>query len=545
VTDLGGHFTRRGWLGALVAGGLIVVMGWQRRWINEDAFINFRVVEQIVHGNGPVFNAGERVEAFTSPLWLAVLVVVRAIVGADNLAWGTVIVGLAIAAAAFVIGSLGIRRSDDEIAVPIGLIAVASIPVVWDYSTSGLENAIVWLWLAVCWQVLRDVPLRRPALALAVIGLGPLLRPDLTLMTIVFLVALAMIHRPDGRRVVRALAAALAVPVLYQLFRMGYYAAMVPNTGLAKAGTTLYLGQGWRYFWDMVSTYWLWLAAVPAAMLVWRRWGLGHRNDRIATTAMLVAAAIHVGYICAVGGDYMHGRLLLPGLFATALPLSVAVPVRVERVERRGAVALAALALWSALCGVTLRRDQRTDLGTLDDISDRRVVSPRPLVEPIEPDYLWLGGADMAAAFTSGQRGVVAIVGEQIVPGGDPTTITILMGSIGLSGYNAGVDVHVVDIGGLAEVLAARSDPIPGRPAGHRKQISDAWYAALYGTPSRQGGEADVAAAEAALQCPAIAELIDDTTAPLTVGRFFGNIVSALGNTRVHVPFEPTEATCD
>jgi hypothetical protein len=67
----------------------------------------------------------------------------------------------------------------------------------------------------------------------------------------------------------------------------------------------------------------------------------------------------------------------------------------------------------------------------------------------------------------------------------------------------------------------------------------------LYGTPSRQGNEADVAAAEAALQCPAIAELIEDTTAPLTIGRFFGNIVSALDNTRVHVPFEPTQATCD
>jgi arabinofuranosyltransferase len=265
---------------------------------------------------------------------------------------------------------------------------------------------------------------------------------------------------------------------------------------------------------------------------------------------MVGAGALHAAYICAVGGDYMHGRLLLPAVFAVALPVQVALPTRTAamasgHIERPAGIALAALAIWSVVCGVGMRRDQRADLPFLEDISDRRVVSPRPLVEPDEPDPPWLTGENIAAAYAAGERGVVAILGDQVIPGGDPTTITVLMGSIGLSSYNAGVDVHVVDIGGLADVLAARSDPMPGRPAGHRKQISDAWYAARYGTPSRQGTEADVAAAEAALQCPAIAELIEDTTAPLTIGRFFGNIVSALGNTRVHVPFEPTQATCD
>jgi arabinofuranosyltransferase len=304
---------------------------------------------------------------------------------------------------------------------------------------------------------------------------------------------------------------------------------------LAKAGSTLYLGQGWRYLRDMVDTYWMWATAVPAATLLWRHWGLAHRNDRVAVGAMLGAAALHAGYICAVGGDYMHGRLLLPAVFAVALPVQVALPMPTAarlhgRIERPAAIALAVLAVWSVVCGVGLRRDQPTDLPFLEDVSDRRVVSRRPLVEPDEPDLPWLTGENVAAAYAAGDRGVVAILGDQVIPGGDPTTITVLMGSIGLSGYNAGVDVRVVDIGGLADVLAARSDPIPGRPAGHRKQVSDAWYAALYGTPSRQGNEADVAAAEAALQCPAIAELIEDTTAPLTIGRFFGNIVSTCTN---------------
>ena len=39
--------------------------GYQRRWVTEDAFISLRVVQQVLAGNGPVFNAGERVEAYT------------------------------------------------------------------------------------------------------------------------------------------------------------------------------------------------------------------------------------------------------------------------------------------------------------------------------------------------------------------------------------------------------------------------------------------------------------------------------------------------
>ena len=49
--------------------------GWAHRWITDDGFIYLRVVQQIRAGNGPVFNDGQRVEAFTGPLWLAVLTI--------------------------------------------------------------------------------------------------------------------------------------------------------------------------------------------------------------------------------------------------------------------------------------------------------------------------------------------------------------------------------------------------------------------------------------------------------------------------------------
>ena len=62
-------------LPALVLGAL----GWYVRWTADDAFIHFRVVDQLMHGNGPVFNAGERVEASTSIAWVLILVVARVV----------------------------------------------------------------------------------------------------------------------------------------------------------------------------------------------------------------------------------------------------------------------------------------------------------------------------------------------------------------------------------------------------------------------------------------------------------------------------------
>ena len=46
---------------------------WWRTWLAEDAFITFRYVENWLNGYGLVFNMGERVEGFTSPLWMVFL----------------------------------------------------------------------------------------------------------------------------------------------------------------------------------------------------------------------------------------------------------------------------------------------------------------------------------------------------------------------------------------------------------------------------------------------------------------------------------------
>ncbi|MGI8756088.1 MAG: hypothetical protein ACR2MB_09550 [Acidimicrobiales bacterium] len=554
----------------LVPALVLLVGGWRHRWMDEDAFINLRIVDQIVAGHGPVFNAGERIEAFTSPLWLLILVVVRATLGqVMAIEWAVVVVSLAMATGAFWLAARTTRRLHSRaiLVVPVGLLAIAAVPVVWDFATSGLEMALVWLWLAGCWALLvdaaeRDQPPRRWARtgALAVLGLGPLVRPDLALMSVILVVAwIWMVRRARFASVVD-LIVAFAPAVAYQVFRMGYYAAVVPSTALAKDAGGLYLTQGWNYALDLSRPYHLWIPLVVVPALIGVAAVQGPRDIRIAIGAMVAAGLAHAAYLVAIGGDYMHGRLLLPALFAVTVPAAAGFPGwSTRRSSRRGTrVATAAsvgavviVALWAIPCALRFRYENAKTLG-LAPITSWREISPRPLVQPDEAREEFWNGSQVAAAYRRGERGTITLLGHDVTHNGDPHKLVIPYGSIGITGYHAGTEVTIIDIGGLAEPLAARTDAIPGRPAGHRKQVDGEWYTARYGVaalvpkgidgaggPLHTTDNPKVRAARRALRCPPLSDLLDAVERPLTPDRFLSNVVHSVSYTRLHIPADP------
>jgi len=531
---------------------MIAVGGWQHRWMDEDAFINLRIVDQIFAGHGPVFNAGERVEASTSTLWLVVLVIGRALFGAfASMEWITLIASLLAAVAAFAVAGKATRvlhREEGGIAVPVGLILVASVAVVWDFSTSGLEMGLVWLWIAASWFVLVSAVrvgtfgTRRRFAYGVILGLAPLVRPDLTLMLLCLLVAWFVLVRP--RRVVLDLVAVFALPVAFEIFRMGYYATLVPTTALAKDAGGLHLGQGWAYAENFITPYHLWLTFALLTATIAYRWLARHdRRVAVATVAMLAAGAAHALYITAIGGDYMHGRLLLPAFFAIAIPASLAVhpeAMRVASPARSFLVGLGAIVVAWALIGVVHFRPPAPPKSILlSPISDWRTVSGARL-KPIDTQF-GLNGNQAAAAYDRGVRGYFKLTDKTPRPALDPHAFVLTLGSIGVPAYDAGRRIWVIDIGGLAEPLAARTAPVPGRPAGHRKQIDDSWYDARFGTPATSTSPED-AAARRALTCGPIPGLLDAVDARMTPGRFLSNIWHSFSYTKLRIPADPEVA---
>ena len=51
----------------------MVACAWWTGWVCDDAYITFRHVLNCLGGYGPVFNPGERVQAYTHPLWFLLL----------------------------------------------------------------------------------------------------------------------------------------------------------------------------------------------------------------------------------------------------------------------------------------------------------------------------------------------------------------------------------------------------------------------------------------------------------------------------------------
>jgi arabinofuranosyltransferase len=535
---------------------MVAVGGWQHRWMDEDAFINLRIIDQIFAGHGPVFNAGERVEAATSALWIVVLVIARALFGAfASMEWITLLASLAAAVAAFVVAGKATRllhRGEDGVVIPVGLLLVASVAVVWDFATSGLEMGLVWLWIAAAWLVLvvaaRSTTLagRRRFGFGVVLGLAPLVRPDLAVMLVCLLVAWFVLVRP--RRIVFDLVAIFALPVAYQIFRMGFYATLVPTTALAKDASGLHLGQGWAYARNFIGPYRLWLTAILiVATIVYRTLANRDRRIAVATAAMLAAGLAHALYITAIGGDYMHGRLLLPAFFALALPASFSIalaPATAEARRRRDLLVIgtAVATLWAAVAVIWFRPPPNPNgFGlALSPISDWRAVSGAKL-EPTDANAFGLNGTQAAVAYDRGVRGYFKLTDKSPRPSLDPNAFVLTLGSIGVPAYDAGRRVWVIDIGGLAEPLAARTTPVPGRPAGHRKQIDDAWYDARFGTPETSTSPAD-AAARRALHCGPIPGLLDAVDAKMTPGRFFSNLWHSVSYTRLRIPSDPEVA---
>ncbi|MGH3262970.1 MAG: hypothetical protein ACRDNS_13335, partial [Trebonia sp.] len=310
---------------------LFGVLAFERRWISDDGMIMVREVRQILAGAGPNYNPFQRDEVDTSALWMWLLAV-GAFVRRGDIAVDAVGLGLALAVAGLALalsGSHNLYRQRGAVGVllPVGALVPIAISGFWDFATSGLETGLSIFWLGLVWWLLVSLPeepgrARLVTLAI-VIGLGPLVRPDFALATGVFGIAVLLIARPGWRRGLAYAGIAAALPVGYEIFRMGYYGHTVPMPALAKeAGSSLW-ARGYAYLTDFVSVYLIWIPLLLITVVV--IWSL-RRSAVDRRSAVLVAAPTVAGvllglYVVKVGGDYMHARMWIPVVFALLLPV--------------------------------------------------------------------------------------------------------------------------------------------------------------------------------------------------------------------------------
>ncbi len=282
---------------------LLVAAIARMAWLCDDAFITFRCVENLVHGQGPVWNVDERVQAYTHPLWFLLLSLLRFLTGECATTTMLLSITIASAAAAWLVRGAGTAGT-----AAVLLVVLLGSRAWLDYATSGLETPLVALLLAALWAATTTAEpptrLRRTAV---LTGLLALTRIDLLVLCAPLLLAAA--RGQPWRRSATTVLLGLAPFFAWLVFATVYYGSPFPVTASAKAfhhgvpaGELMRCGL--HYFVRCAEHDPLTVLTIAAATVL----GLCRRGLRAPSLALLAYNA----YVVKVGGDYMFGRFLLP-----------------------------------------------------------------------------------------------------------------------------------------------------------------------------------------------------------------------------------------
>lgn len=306
---------------------LLVYHFYRYAWLAEDAFINMRVVRNFNEGFGLTWNPGERVQVFTSTLWMFVGILSSWVTGEHI--YALLVISLLLVLATF--WQL-YRVSGGGVALFLAVaVSVLSSNSVRDYLSSGLETPLLMCLLAWFFGSLAQPDQPSFSRMCFIACLCMLARHDSILLTAPFLLCLAKSGYEKGgsaslvKMIFHALLSFSPV-VAWTVFSIYYYGSPFPNTALAKIVSGLgAAGQALDYF--AFIQYFDPLAYVfMASALV-----ILYARKSVQFKPALWSMVLFVAYLFKVGADYMAGRFLVGPMVMLAFLLVGALRPSYER----------------------------------------------------------------------------------------------------------------------------------------------------------------------------------------------------------------------
>jgi arabinofuranosyltransferase len=277
----------------------------------------------------------------------------------------------------------------------------------------------------------------------------------------------------------------------------------------------------------------------------------------------ILIGVLYTLYVIKLGGDFMHARMFLPALFCFLLPVAM-LPASAEAspVGMRAAIvtAGAAIALWAVVVASSVRVDRENEHGIGDERGwyarmagvDNPVrvedyakfafyTEGKRLHDLAKNDARWVLIDDASAGRLNPAQRRMHLT-RDVLP--QSTHVVVLRGALGILGFAAGPAVHVVDLHGLSDPIAARLEiAARGRP-GHEKRLSNYWLVARYAAPTDKD-DLRVVAARDALACGPLAELTAAVSGPISAGRFLRNLGASFRLQSLRLPPDPYAAKAE
>lgn len=299
---------------------------YRTAWVCDDACITMRTVDNFTHGRGLTWNDGERVQAYTHPLWMLLLSAAYSI--SNDFYLTLIVVSIVVSMAAVCIAAWGIAPSP---AVAFaGVLVLMFSRAFTDFSTSGLENPLTYMLFAVFMAIyLRQQWTPGVLFALTLIAsLIVLNRMDLAVLTAPPVAWMWLSMR--NVKATRALVLGGIPFFLWLLFSLIYYGVPFPNTAYAKLGAgiapTMLLQQSVNYYFHTLMNDPITLPVI-ALGIAWPFWA---RNGKYG--AFSVGILLYLAYIVRIGGDFMAHRFFVAPFFVAVLVL-MRMAVRLESIR--------------------------------------------------------------------------------------------------------------------------------------------------------------------------------------------------------------------
>jgi hypothetical protein len=271
-----------------------VYQWWPRT--EDDAFITFRYAKNLVDGLGPVYNAGERVEGYSSPTWMLGSAAAIAL-GLDPVVvskWAGLLAGFALLVAVYLaLRAFGARAWGAGLAT----CAVGGSFVLQLWTTAGMETpayaSLFFIGLAIL--ACAGQSIRGAFWASAFLAVASLTRPE----GLMFWVLAGTLYLVDVRKhPQRLLAYAWPGVVIAAFFawRLAYYGAPFANTYYVKTG-------GGPDMWRQgLNGFTMFISEPPVAILVCAALvglvaGLSRRETRRGAMIMGAATLAHLAWV--------------------------------------------------------------------------------------------------------------------------------------------------------------------------------------------------------------------------------------------------------
>jgi hypothetical protein len=303
----------------------------------DDAMISMRYAYNLAHGNGLVWNVGERVQGFTNPLWVFYMALFHRLpIPLAQTGLAIQITGAVFLAATLLFVRRIVEQLSGDTLAMLGAVALTAFYAPLNsYSLLGMEvSALALLLTASMWLVLKNGTDRFTPFLYVMLSIGTLLRSDAAVPYVIILAAMCVIQKQHCRQHLvwglGLLVLSLGGQALASFF---YYGQWLPNTYYLKL-------EGWPFalrilrglyalVWFAYYSNWI-ILLLPLSLLLFRRdW------------KVMVALAVFAGqlaYSVYVGGDAWEHHGGANRYISIAMPIYFALLATAAEELRRGAV---------------------------------------------------------------------------------------------------------------------------------------------------------------------------------------------------------------